>query len=87
MVRTVIVQQLEDGENIYHKGDRVRVKMKPRNKDKPEKANEYIGEIVHIADGAIFLHIGIDTRLLDVNNIDKMRFAALNETFDNTWDF
>lgn len=87
MVRTVIVQQLEDGENIYHKGDRIRVKMKPRNKDKPEKANEYIGEIVSIAENRVVINIKIDTRSLEVNKIDKIRFARPDETFIDTWDF
>lgn len=87
MVRTVVIMHVYDGELIYIKGDRVRIKMKPSDENHPERANEYIGEIVHIAEGSIFLDIGIDTRLLDVNNIDKMRFAQPDETFDNIWNF
>lgn len=87
MIKTVIIQHLTDGENIYRKGDRVRVKMKPRDKDRPERANEYIGEIMHIAENHILLNIKIDTRLLDVNNIDRIRFAIPDETFIDAWNF
>lgn len=87
MIRTVIVQYVTDDTFEYQKGDRVRVKMKPKDEDEPEWASEYIGEIMHIADGYFFLHIGIDTRLLKVKDIDRMRFAEPNETFENTWEF
>lgn len=87
MIKTVIITQIHDGKNTYRKGDRVRIKMKPQDVHRPERASEYIGLIAHIADGCVFLNIGIDTRLLEVNNIDIMRFAALNETFDNKWNF
>ena len=87
MIKTIVIAQVCDGENLYTKGNRVRIKMKPRDENKPEQFSEYIGDIVHITNDAILLDIGIDTRLLDVNNIDKMRFAHHDETFYNTWDF
>ena len=87
MIKTVIIQHITDGENIYRKGDRVRVKMKPRDAVRSDRANEYIGEIMHIAENHILLHIGIDTRLLDVNNIDRIRFARTEENFIDAWDF
>lgn len=87
MIKTVIIQHLTDGENIYRKGDRVRVKMKPRDAAHSDRANEYIGEIMHIAENHILLNIKIDTRLLDVSNIDRIRFARPAESFIDTWDF
>ena len=87
MIKTTIIVQVSDDKITYRKGDRVRIKMKPRNMQHPECASEYIGCILHIVDGCIFLDIGIDTRLLEIRDIDMMRFALLNETFDNKWNF
>lgn len=87
MIKTRIIQQVIDEDNTYEIGDRVRVKMKPRDENHPQNANEYIGEIIRITDTLIIVDVGIDIRDLVVCNIDKMRFAAADESFENTWEF
>ena len=76
--------QLEDGENIYKIGDKVRIKMESEN---PERANEYIGTIKNIHEHFIILDSGCMTRNIEVNKIDRIRFARDGESFDNTWNF
>ena len=88
MIRTTIIQIVTDEKNnIYEIGDRVRVKMNPRNIDKPELASEYIGCIDDIKEDAIDVATNVGVRHLYVKDIDKIRLAAENETFDNKWDF
>ena len=87
MIRTVIIQHVTDGTYEYQIGDRVRVKLKPKDKFKPELASEYIGKIVDIRKGFIALMIHGESKYLSVDDIDKMRWAGPDETFDNTWDF
>ena len=82
MVRSII--QLEDGENIYKTGDKVRVKMQSSN---PDRANEYIGIISSIHEKFFVLDGGIVSRNIETEKIDRIRFARVGETFDNTWDF
>lgn len=82
MVRAII--QLEDGENIYKIGDKVRVKMKS---DNPNRANEYIGSIQNIHELYFTLDCEYIPRNIEMVKIDRMRFARPNESFDNTWDF
>lgn len=84
MVRTVI--QIEDGENVYKEGDRVRIKMQSNHPD-PERANEYIGTVKNIHGYFIILDCDIFERKIDMNKIDKMRFAREGESFLNTWNF
>ena len=88
MVRTVIVQiVIDENNNSYEIGNRVRIKMKPRNIEMPEWANEYIGYIDNIGDDAVIVATTVGMRRLDVNRIDKIRFAAEDENFDNKWEF
>lgn len=88
MIRTIIVQTvIDDDNNAYDIGDRVRVKMKPRNAEQPELASEYIGYIDDIKEGVVDVCTDVGVRRLDVNRIDKIRFAADDEDFNNTWDF
>lgn len=82
MIKTLI--QIEDGENIYKVGDKVRIKMKSEN---PERANEYIGTIHSIHEHFIDLRCDYMDRTLEINKIDKIRLARDGETFDNTWNF
>lgn len=82
MVKALI--QLEDGENIYKIGDKVRIKMES---DNPERANEYIGTIKNIHEYFISIDSGHMIRSIEVSKIDRIRFARDGETFDNTWDF
>lgn len=87
MIKTTIVKQIDDGKNIYHIGDCVRVKMLPRNPDRPQLASEYIGEIVDIATTTFTLDCIVDNAKIIVSRIDKMRFAELTEDFENTPEF
>lgn len=87
MAKTTIIIQIEDGDNIYKIGDSVRVKMKPSNPEKPEWANEYIGNIIDIKQGVVVIDAKICTRELPVEQIDRMRFAKIGESFENTWNF
>lgn len=84
MIKTTIVKQIEDGENIYHIGDWVRVLMQPRNPDRPQLASEFIGEIVDITATTFTLDCIIDNAEINVYKIDRMRFAKPTEDFDNT---
>lgn len=87
MFKTKIIKQIEDGTNIYKVNDYVRIKMKPKDSNKPEWANEYIGYITEITQGCVTINNNFCTRELLIDNIDKMRFAKDGETFDNTWNF
>lgn len=88
MVRTVIIQYVTDDRFEYQVGDRVRVKMKPKDEDELEWASEYIGIISDIRKDMIALDVPhLERYYLPVQNIDRMRFAEPNETFENTWEF
>lgn len=87
MIKTTIIIQIEDGENIYKIGDRVRVLMKPKNPDRPQLASEYIGKILKIGDDLLILDCKIDNAYIIVSNIDKIRFAKDGEDLDNTLRF
>lgn len=83
MVKTII--QLEDGKNIYNVNDRIRVKMKSEN---PKRASEYIGIIGGIHERFITLNFSYNmTKNIEVDKIDRIRFARDGESFDNTWNF
>ena len=79
MVRAIIVEQLVDDRYIYTVGDRVRIQKK--------NGDEYIGEILKITIESVFIDIKLDTRLIFLCDIKKMRFAKPEENFENTWDF
>ena len=87
MAKTTIIAQLEDGESTYVVNDRVRVKMKPSDPTRPDRANEYIGVITDIRRGVIILQTPGLVYWIDVDKIDKIRFAKEHEDFNNTWDF
>jgi hypothetical protein len=87
MVRTAIVQYVTDDRFEYKVGDMVRVKMRPKDKLKPELASEYIGRIADIRKGFIALMIHGESKYLSVNAIDKIRWVEPDETFENTWEF
>ncbi len=88
MIKTIIVQiVIDENNNSYEIGNRVRVKMKPRNIDRPEWANEYLGYIDDIKEDIVSVATAVGVRHLDVDHIDKIRLAAADENFDNQWDF
>jgi hypothetical protein len=88
MIRTVIVQiVIDENNNSYEIGDRVRVKMKPRNIDRPELASEHIGDIDDVKEGVICVSTAVGMRHLYVEHVDKIRLAAADENFDNQWNF
>lgn len=87
MIKTTIVKQIEDGKNIYHIGDWVRVKMQPHNPDRPQLANEYIGEIIDITATTFTLDCILCHIDINVYKIDKMRIAEPTENFENTLEF
>jgi hypothetical protein len=88
MIRTIIVQIIiDENNNTYEIGNRVRVKMKPSNIDRPELASEHIGYIDDIKEGIIDVATAVGIRCLYVEHIDRIRLAAADENFDNQWDF
>ena len=87
MIKTTIIKQIEDENNIYRIGDWVRVKMQPRNPDRPQLASEFIGEIIDITATTFTLDCIVDNAEINVYQIDKMRFADKMEDFDNTPEF
>ena len=88
MVQTIIVQIIiDENNNAYEIGNRVRIKMKPHNADKPEWTSEYIGYIDDIKEDVIDIATAVGVRHLSVERIDKIRLAAEDESFDNQWDF
>ena len=87
MFTTIIVKQIEDETNVYRINDCVRIKMKPKDLNRPERASEYIGSITEITNNLVTIHNNFCTKELLITDIDKMRFTKDGETFDNTWDF
>lgn len=94
MIKANIVIQIEDGNNIYNIGDKVRVLMKTLNGHK--NGYEYIGKIVDIQ--KTFMTVNtcdegskenptLDYAVLHYQSIDKMRLARNDEDFTNTWNF
>ena len=86
-METIVIAQLKDGDNIYEIGDRVRVKLKPNNPDKPELASEHIGYIDNITKDCIIIVTRVGMRTIYIEHIDKIRLVAYGENFDNTWEF
>lgn len=87
MFTTIIVKQIEDEINVYRINDCVRIKMKPKDLSRPERASEYIGCITDITKNLVTIYNDFGTRELLITDIDKMRFTKDGETFNNTWDF
>ena len=93
MIKANIIVRVEDGDNIYNVGDRVRVLMRPLTGHK--FGYEYIGKIVDIQE--LFMMIDTYNENYQINSndyvvihykgIDKMRFARDEENFNETWDF
>lgn len=84
MITTVIVQiAIDEDNNTYEIGDRVRVKMKPID----VKQSEYIGYIDDITEDMVYVATNVGVRNLLVDRIDKIRLAAEDENFDNQWEF
>ena len=86
MVKTIVIKQIEDGNNTYYIGDYVRVHMLPRNPNKPQLASKYIGRIIDITKDTFILN-SLEDVVIIVSNIDKMRLAEFKEDFDNTPNF
>ena len=87
MIRAVIIQYVTDDTFEYRIGDRVRIKLHPKDPYKPELASEYIGPVDDIRKNKIALNIHGATIYFDLNDIDKMRWVEPDETFENTWEF
>lgn len=94
MIKAKIIVQVEDGNNVYNVGDKVRVLMKPMTKYK--SGSEYIGKIVDIQPSFLVVDtcrtgckvdVDLDYVVLHYQSIDRMRFAKENEDFMNTWNF
>lgn len=84
MIKTTIIKQVDDGKYIYRIGNWVRVLMKPRFPEFPQLASEFIGEIVEITEDTFTLDCILDNAIININKIDKIRFARDNEDFENT---
>ena len=86
MIKSNIIVQVVDGNNVYNVGDKVRVLMKPL--DGHNKGYEYIGKIVDIQQTFMTINNDdCDCRVLPFGSIDRMRFARDDEDFTNTWNF
>ena len=94
MIKANIVVRVEDGNNIYNVGNRVRVLMKALAEHK--EGYEYIGKIIDIQEKFMVvdtsrkgykLDTDLDYVVLYYTGIDKMRFAKEDEDFNNTWNF
>lgn len=94
MIKANIVVRVEDGNNVYNVGDRVRVLMKSLSGH--NEGYEYIGKIIDIQE--MFMTVDtcdkgckntpeLDYVVLHYRSIDKMRVAKCNENFNNTWNF
>ena len=94
MIKANIVVQIEDENNVYNVGDKVRVLMKAL--DGHKGGYEYIGKIVDIQ--KTFMTVNtydegskenptLDYMVLHYQSIDRMRFARDGEDFTNTWNF
>ena len=75
MIKTNIVVQVVDGNNIYNVGDKVKVLMKPLAEHK--EVYEHIGKIVDIQETFMVLDTTIvkslqDYVVLNYGSIDKM---------------
>ena len=85
MIKANIVVRVEDGNNVYNMGDKVRVLMKPLIEHK--NGYEYIGKIMDIQENFMTVDTNLDLQVLHYASIDRMRFARDNENFENTWNF
>lgn len=87
MIKAIVIKKLVDENNQYTIGDRVRIKMKPREGFGSELASEYIGYITDIHIDYVTIFNSYDKKDIFVNEIDMIRIAEPDETFENKWDF
>lgn len=88
MIKAIVVKKLADENNQYTIGDRVRIKMKLPEGCGSELASEYIGYITDISPSHVIISNSVyDNKEIFVDEIDMIRFAEPDETFDNKWDF
>ena len=94
MIKTSVVVRIEDGNNVYEVGNKVRVLMKALTGQK--EGYEYIGKIVDIQKQFMVVDTSnngckydtvVDYVVLLYTNINKMRIAKDGEDFNNTWNF
>ena len=79
-MKTTIIKQLEDNNNIYNVHDKVRILQ---NND-----NEYIAKIYDITDNKIMvINSDYDNLRIDIDSIKKIRLAEENETFYTHFTF
>ena len=94
MIKANIVVRVEDGNNVYNVGDRVRVLMKALTGHR--SGYEYIGKIIDIQER--FMTVStydegckenptLDYVVLHYQSIDRMRYARDGEDFTNAWNF
>lgn len=88
MIKAFVIKKLVDENNQYTIGDRVRIKMKPPEGCGSELASEYIGCITDICPSHVVISNSVyDNKVIFVDEIDMMRIAEPDETFENKWDF
>lgn len=86
MIKANIVMRVEDGNNVFNVGDKVRILMKALTGH--QSGYEYIGKIIDIQETFMMIsNSDYDFKVLHYGSIDKMRFARDGEDFTNTWDF
>ena len=87
MIKAIVIKKIVYENNQYTIGDRVRIKMKPRDGFSSELASEYIGYITDIHIDYVTIFNSYDKKDIFVNEIDIMRIAEPDETFENKFDF
>lgn len=79
-MKTIIIKQLEDNNNIYKVSDKVRVLL--------QNDNEYIGIIDDMKnDFLIMSNKDKDSFMINIDSIAKIRIAEENEDFYNKFEF
>lgn len=87
MFNAVIINEIRDSSTgeTFKIGDRVRVLKKPRETGRP--GSEFIGTIQSINEKSFVLIVEGDENIMELEKIDKMRFAKAGENFYNTFNF
>lgn len=88
MIKAIVIKKIVDENNQYTIGDRVRIKMEPPDGCGSELASEYIGCITDICPSYVTISNSVyDNKVIFIDEIDMMRFAEPDETFEKKWDF
>lgn len=87
MAHTEIIARVIHNRTIFEENDYVRIQMKPFDPKRPELASGYIGRIHNIQNEMFIFDCDGGYFNIYTYEIDKMRFAHIKETFNNTPNF